>query len=150
MKILVEKAKRRLTLQENGQTIFSCQITLGTTPLGAKTCAGDGKTPEGLYFVCMKKIGKFGQCLGVSYPGLSDAKKGLENGLIDEAQLALFERAEREKIRPPWGTRLGGEICIHAGSLGYDSSAGCMMLTDPDMAQVYPLCDIGDEIEILP
>ena len=59
MRILIEKAARRLSvIGPGGETIFSCPIALGFCPQGRKERAGDGKTPEGDYFVCLKKIGK--------------------------------------------------------------------------------------------
>ena len=76
MRILIEKAARRLTvLGEQNETLLSCAAALGPCPVGPKEREGDGKTPEGLYFVCLKKMGKYGPSLGVSYPSVRDAQR---------------------------------------------------------------------------
>ena len=76
MQILIEKEKRRLTLLDvAGKILFSADIALGSHPQGPKQRAGDGRTPEGAYFVCIKKMGKYGPSLGVSYPSAADARR---------------------------------------------------------------------------
>lgn len=143
--ILIEKQKRRLTLSDGARTLFSCPVALGKCPLGHKTRAGDMKTPEGEYFICLKRgTGKFGPALGVSYPSLSDAKSG---GITGEL-LALFAHAEAARTRPPWGTALGGEIYLHGRGAGTDWTAGCIALNDGDMAALYLLVPYGTRVVI--
>lgn len=50
MTILIEKAARRLTAERDGQR-FCCRVALGRHPVGHKQCEGDGKTPEGEYYI---------------------------------------------------------------------------------------------------
>lgn len=150
-KIIVEKEKRRLSAYDaEGRTVLCCRIALGRTPVGHKMCEGDGKTPEGTYFVCLKREkGKYGLSLGLSYPSLTDAKNAVSDGRLDASLLYLFEEAERETKRPPWGTALGGEIYIHAGGSDRDWTAGCIALDEEDMAQLFALIDHGDRVEII-
>ncbi len=144
MKILIEKEKRQLTLLENGQKVFACAIALGFAPVGPKEKEGDGKTPEGLYFVCLKKQGKYGFSLGINYPNVADALR-LQ---ADEELLRCIREREEKGVRPPWGTPLGGEIYIHGGSTASDWTAGCIALSDADAEKVYALCAEGTEVEI--
>ena len=147
MKILIEKAARRLTLlDEAGNALFTAPIALGADPVGPKEREGDGKTPEGRYFVCLKKIGKYGPSLGVSYPNEQDAKR---MNAPEELIACIHERAERGE-RPPWGSPLGGEIFIHGGGADTDWTAGCVALSDADAQALYDAVPLGTAVDIVP
>ena len=147
MEIFIEKSRRRLTLRnENGTRLFSAPIALGSSPIGPKRQAGDGKTPEGRYFVCLKKQGKYGPALGVSYPNAADAETA---GADPELYRCIAERAA-QGLRPPWGTTLGGEIYIHGGGTDRDWTAGCIALNDGDAQTLYGLVPLGTKILITP
>ena len=145
MRILIHKSARTLTaLDDAGNALLSCKIALGRQPLGPKEREGDGKTPEGAYFVCLKKCGKYGPSLGVSYPNEADAKRaGAQEALLS----CIRERAQK-KERPPWGTALGGEIYIHGGGADADWTAGCIALSDADAEALWVLTPLGAEIII--
>lgn len=145
MRIVIEKAARRLTVEgDRGETLFACPIALGSSPMCPKEREGDGKTPEGDYFVCLKKRGKYGPSLGVSYPNVEDA---LRCGASEELIACIRERTA-QKQRPPWGTALGGEIYIHGGGTERDWTAGCVALNDGDAEALYALVPLGTEIMI--
>ncbi len=144
MRIVIEKAARRLALLDGEKTVFACPVALGSHPAGPKEREGDGKTPEGVYFLCLKKIGKYGPSLGVSYPNEADARR---MGAPDELIACIRRRAE-QKQRPPWGTALGGEIYIHGGGTASDWTAGCVALNDHDAETLYDSVILGTEIVI--
>lgn len=147
MVILVEKADRRLTLRDDrGACLLTAPIALGSSPTGPKRRSGDGKTPEGRYFVCLKKRGKYGASLGVSYPNLSDAETA---GAGPELCRCIAERTA-QGMRPPWGTELGGEIYIHGGGTERAWTAGCIALRDEDAERLYTLTPLGTAILIEP
>lgn len=150
-KILIEKEKRCLSVYDaEGRRLLHCRAALGKAPVGHKQCEGDGKTPEGAYFVCLKREkGKYGQSLGISYPSLTDAKNAVSEGRLSAELLHLFEEAERETKRPPWGTSLGGEIYIHAGGSDRDWTAGCIALDEKDMEKLFAMIEHGDRVEII-
>ena len=51
----------------------SYHISLGFTPVGPKQFQGDGKTPEGIYFISDKnQFSQYHKSLGVSYPNKED------------------------------------------------------------------------------
>ena len=147
MRIQIKKAARRLTLYDDeNKPAFTCAIALGRCPAGPKEREGDGKTPEGRYFVCVKKIGKFGPSLGVSYPNERDA---LRANAPEDLTTCIRERAERGE-RPPWGSFLGGEIYLHGGGAETDWTAGCVAMNGGDARTLYDAVPLGTEIEILP
>ena len=147
LKIIIEKQNRRLQVSDGEEKqIFSCPIALGREPVGPKEREGDGKTPEGEYFICLKKMGKYGPSLGISYPNETDA---IRMGADEELIQCISERALQGQ-RPPWGSPLGGEIYIHAGGTASDWTAGCIAL-DPDNAEaLYGLIPQGTPVTILP
>ena len=49
--IVVEKAKRTLSIYDNGTLVKSYKISLGKNPVGHKQFEGDSKTPEGIYYI---------------------------------------------------------------------------------------------------
>ena len=147
-RIIIVKSARHLTLHGESKTLMECKIALGKNPIGPKQREGDGRTPEGVYYICLKREeGKFGRALGISYPSLLDA---LGAGIEDDQLLNLFDEAQKQKKRPPWGTPLGGEIYIHGGGTASDWTAGCIALEQADMDRLFSLCQVGDRVIIVP
>ena len=144
MKLLIEKARRTLTVQDNGSVLLRCPIALGANPVGVKDREGDGRTPEGHYFVCLKKYGKYGFSLGVSYPNEQDA---MRNG-ASEALLSCIRTRAAQGQRPPWGTFLGGEIYIHGGGTNGDWTQGCIAMRNEDVDVLGKYVKVGDKVEI--
>lgn len=147
MRVIIEKAQRTLTVRDGeNRPLFSFAVALGRCPTGPKEREGDGKTPEGEYFVCLKKRGKYGPSLGISYPNEQDARRaGADGSLI----ACIRDRAALGQ-RPPWGTELGGEIYIHGGGADRDWTAGCVALRDADAENLYALVPLGAPVKILP
>ncbi len=149
MKILIEKSRRLLTLMDDGGTTkLICPAGLGRME-GAKRRSGDLRTPEGEYYICLKKDnGKYGPSLGLSYPSVADALSGVREGIISGDLLPLFRQAEASRTRPPWGTALGGEIYIHAGGSAENWTAGCIALEPEDMDTLFAMCGLGTSVII--
>lgn len=118
---------------------------------GSQAARGGRRTPEGVYTVCLvKERGKYGRSLGLSYPGVEDARAALLRGEIDAATLCAVEQAHRKGRRPPWGSPLGGEIYIHEGGSLSDWTQGCIALDASDMDRLFPLKDALETVEIRP
>lgn len=152
MKIIVYKSQRLLVAMDGENEIMRCAVSLGSQPLGAKTQEGDGKTPEGSYYVCTKNArSKFTLALGVSYPNVQDAESAFALGRIDQGQRDAILDAQARGKRPPWDTPLGGFIMIHGehpqGKTG-DWTAGCVALSNADISRLFALASLGDEVEI--
>lgn len=151
MIVRVHKKARQLTVLHDDGELFTAQVALGPEPFGAKEREGDGKTPEGLYHICLyKEIGRYGQGLGLDYPGPKDAEMAFSQGRINEQTYQSILSAHAEGRRPPWGTALGGEIYLHGGGANIDWTQGCIALNPDDMARLFALRRQIEAVEILP
>jgi len=148
-KIVVEKSARKLTLYSNGERVRVFQIALGFEPAGDKVRQGDGRTPEGDFYVCMKNDkSKFYLSLGLSYPNAEDAERGLRDGLINRAQHKQITNAISRGAKPPWNTALGGEIFIHGGGTGSDWTWGCVALANEHIKELFDAVPLGTHVRI--
>lgn len=137
-RLVVFKSKRQMLAYSKGHLLKTYTVSLGFMPIGAKQYEGDGKTPEGLYYIngrnpnstCHKN-------LGISYPSAADVARCKKSG------------------KPT-----GGDIKIHGitngmGFIGkfhrwYDWTSGCIGVTDNEMDELYAAVITGSEIEINP
>jgi len=77
--IVVDKEKRDITMYNKSRVLKKFKISLGFEPIGTKIKKGDGKTPEGLYFIEDKiRESSFFLALKVSYPNPWDIRRALE------------------------------------------------------------------------
>ena len=151
MRVIIRKGEHRLYLYDGDAVVLSAPVALGSVPAGAKTREGDGKTPEGTYFICLSKPdGKYGRSLGLSYPNTADAHAALTAKTIGEDTFRAITNADTQRRRPPWGTSLGGEIYIHEGGADRDWTQGCIALNEEDMDVLYPVHAQITSVEILP
>ena len=151
MQVVIRKRERTLALMDQNKTVFTCRAALGREPAGAKCAEGDGRTPEGAYYICLvKEQGKYGRSLGLSYPGPQDAQSAYSEGRIDQRTLDNVLLANRERRRPPWGSPLGGEVYIHEGGSSRDWTQGCIALDEADMDFLFPLHEQVEEVLIIP
>ena len=153
--ILVRKAQRRLELydgsDEGGTLIGRFAIGLGFSPEGDKVQEGDGRTPEGTYYVCSRNDkSNFYLSLGLSYPSVKDAERGLADGLIDEDTAQGIVQAIENGERPTWRSALGGEIMIHGHGSASDWTAGCIAVDDDVMDILWQHTGKGTVVTILP
>ncbi|MCX7987879.1 MAG: L,D-transpeptidase family protein [Thermodesulfovibrio sp.] len=136
--IIVMKSKRIMFLMNEGKILKAYKIALGKSPVGKKTIQGDGKTPEGRYFIIDRNPNSsFYKSLRISYPNDRD-----------------IENAKKAGLNP------GGDIVIHGLSkkveyLGKyhiieDWTEGCIAVTNEEMDEIWRLVPDGTPIEILP
>ena len=113
-RILVRKEARTLEVFDGEKLIKTYKVALGFEPMGDKEIQGDGKTPEGEFYIFVKNPkSKFFLSLGVSYPSIGDAKRGFETKIITKKEHDEILKAIDEKRMPLQNTKLGGEIYIH-------------------------------------
>ena len=149
--ILVRKAARRLTLFSGGEAVRVYPVVLGFAPVGDKERQGDGRTPEGTFYVCVRNDkSNFYLSLGLTYPDESDAARGLRDGLVNRRQHDRIVSAARRKARPPWDTALGGEIFIHGGGTSSDWTAGCVALDNAHIKELFDSVPMGTPVRIEP
>jgi murein L,D-transpeptidase YafK len=134
----VEKRARRLTLWYAGSPVRSFRVALGHSPVGDKRRRGDGRTPEGRYWIAGRNHrSRYYRSLHISYPSAAD---------IHEARRA--------------GVSPGGEIMIHglpAGAgwigkhhAGFDWTRGCIAVSNEEIDEIWELVADGTPIEIRP
>lgn len=150
-RIVVKKSERRLTLFDGEKPLRTYRVGLGYTPTGDKTRQGDGRTPEGNFYICVKNAAsKFYLSLGLSYPDKEHAMRGLRDGLINRAQHDEIISALARRQRPPWDTRLGGEIFIHGNGSASDWTWGCVALDNQDIKELFEAMPKGAAVVIEP
>jgi murein L,D-transpeptidase YafK len=149
--ILIKKKDRQLQIFDGEKLIKTYNISLGFAPEGDKEIEGDGKTPEGDFYVFTKNPeSAFFLSLGLSYPNIEDAERGLKKGLITQAEHDEIVKAINEKAMPPQKTKLGGEIYIHGGGCKADWTAGCMALDNEEMQEIFEAIEVGTAVKIVP
>src|SRR5262245_27128650 len=148
-RIVIKKGERKLLLYDNDVMVRSYPIALGFAPEGDKEKQGDGKTPEGEFYVAVKNPkSKFTLSLGLSYPDVEAAGRGLKAGLISQEQHDDIVQAIRGGKLPPQNTQLGGEIYIHGGGTLTDWTWGCMALGEDDIRELYEVVPAGTKVVI--
>ena len=131
--IVVSKSNRVLALMSGPETLKKYKGHLGFAPEGHKQRSGDGRTPEGRYYIDRRNPrSDFYLSLGVSYPNALDIAKARAMG-----------------VRP------GGDIFIHGGPRrpadrrGADWTAGCIAVSDTEIEEIWSMVPTGIPITIL-
>jgi murein L,D-transpeptidase YafK len=137
-KVRVIKSQRILEVWRDGAVIRSFRVSLGANPLGHKQQEGDGRTPEGTYFLNWRKRDSVAyRSIHVSYPNEEDLQRAREAGV-----------------------KAGGSIMIHGQWNGYgmvgwvlqnfDWTNGCIGLDNADMDELWDMLAWNTPIEIVP
>lgn len=150
-RIEVRKAERKLFLYSDDKLVRTYKVGLGLSPVGDKERSGDHRTPEGDYYVFIKNPkSAFYLSLGVSYPNLAHAKRGLRDGLINKSQYDQIVEANRQRKTPLQRTKLGGDIFIHGHGASSDWTWGCVALENEDIRELYDVTAVGTAVTIKP
>lgn len=151
LRILVHKSSRTLALYSGDRLLKSYPVALGKDPSGPKRKEGDGRTPEGEYYVSVKNPdSRFYLSLGLSYPNRLDAEKAFLDGRITREEFRRISRAIDHGTSPPWNTVLGGAIFIHGFGAHRDWTEGCIALWDGDIRELFALVEVGTPVIITP
>jgi len=132
-RIIVQKSDRMMYLMHHDKVLRAFDIGLGFAPEGDKLREGDGKTPEGNYFINRRNPhSQFHLSVGINYP-------------------ASHDRAEAARA----GVSPGGDIFIHGRPKKYrygirDWTAGCIAVTDREVELIYAMVKNGTPITINP
>jgi hypothetical protein len=150
-KLYVSKGERRLWLVQDKMLVRDYHIGLGPSPRGDKYLRGDGRTPEGEYFICVKNsASQFYKSLGLNYPSPKHAENGLACGMISYGDYCSIVQANDSKKLPPPNTALGGAIFIHGGGAQMDWTLGCVAVPNSAMDELFDVVSIGTPVYILP
>lgn len=132
-RIIVDKGERRMFLMHHKRVLRAFDIGLGFAPEGDKIARGDGRTPEGNYFINRRNPNsQFHLSMGINYPNAQDVRESRSAG-----------------VHP------GGDIFIHGRPSKYqngieDWTAGCIAVTDQEIELIYAMVRNGTPITILP
>jgi murein L,D-transpeptidase YafK len=143
------KTERRLELYSGGAVVRRYKIGLGLSPVEDKVRQGDRRTPEGEFYVFTKNDkSAFHLSLGLSYPNIEDAERGVRDKLISQRQHDEIVRAIKRKATPPQNTALGGDIYIHGDGVSSDWTWGCVALENADMKELFDAVAAGTPVTI--
>ena len=139
-KVVVKKSERMLYLVKKDKPFRTYSVSLGFKPDGHKKRQGDGRTPEGRYYIDWRNPGsKFRKSLHVSYPNHGDRL-----------------HASRRGVDP------GGMIMVHGQPAGGRNSAlrkaiskedwtqGCIAVSNMAIDEIWSYTLDGTPLEILP
>ncbi|MCT4608242.1 MAG: L,D-transpeptidase family protein [Pelagimonas sp.] len=131
--IVVNKGDRRMYLLHGREVLKAYDFGLGFAPTGDKQIEGDGKTPEGNYFIDRRNPNSsFYLSLGISYPNAQDVAEARALGKSPGGDIFIHGR--------PWKNRKGGP----------DWTAGCIAVTNREMREIYAMVKNGTPIQINP
>jgi len=136
--MVLEKSHRQLTLYYHGQEVRKYGVALGKNPVGDKLRRGDGRTPEGLFFIeGHNPQSKYHLSLRISYPDVAH-------------RISAAKRGESA----------GGDIMIHGlpkafamiGALHrqQDWTEGCVAVTNEEIEEIWRAVPDGARILIKP
>lgn len=136
--IVVEKARRVMTLYAKKTPIKTYRIALGSNPVGHKEQEGDSRTPEGRYLIDAKNPwSSFHLSLRISYPSRRDRAAARKRGVSPGGAIMIH------------GTP-GGLAPLGALGIVRDWTAGCIAVTNAEIEEIYRVVRIGTPIVIKP
>jgi murein L,D-transpeptidase YafK len=149
-RVVISKHSRTLTLFDGEEEVLCIPVVTGKNSAD-KQREGDLATPEGEFYICYKNPdSKHHRFLGLSYPNLEDAERGMRDKLITPVESKEIRDAIAQKKCPPWKTALGGEIGLHGPCPNVTWTHGCIAMSVEQIERLYDLLDIGDEVSIRP
>jgi hypothetical protein len=149
--VVVHKSARNVALCKSGKLVKNFRSGLGSKPSGDKVKDGDGRTPEGVFYVPrLVPNSTYYKAFLLSYPSLDDAARGVTSGLITPAQRSQIESAHAACVEPPQTTALGGDLELHGNGSSADWTAGCVALDDSSIDLLWSSIGAGDTIVVVP
>lgn len=135
-RLVIDKTQRRLTAYRDGRPLKSYRIALGFAPAGDKQRQGDGRTPEGLFRIDRRNAASaYHLSLGIDYPRPEDRARARRAGLDPGGDIFIHGQPNQR----PTGEILPG-----------DWTAGCIAVSDAEIAELFAATDLGTPVEIRP
>jgi len=149
-RLVITKHAKTLVLFDGEEEVLRIPVAVGKN-LADKQREGDLATPEGEFYICYKNFeSKYHRFLGLSYPNVEDADRGLREKLITQSEYDQIRDAIMQKECPPWKTAMGGEVGLHGPCPNVTWTHGCIAMSTEQIERLYDLLDIGDEVTVLP
>jgi murein L,D-transpeptidase YafK len=155
--VVVNTSRETVSVLNDGQTVLQLKgAAIGRGGTGKLHVQGDGRTPLGNFRIAwINHQSPFHLFFGLNYPTLSQARVGLNKGIISERSYKKIEQAAASGRLPPQDTALGGRIGIHG--LGKSSlwmhqhfnwTEGCVALTNDQIEKLAQWLEIGTRVVI--
>ncbi len=136
--MVVNKGARRVYLLNGDDILRSYDMELGFAPLGHKEIEGDGKTPEGQYFIDRRNPNSaYHLSIGISYPNAADRAKAAAMGKSPGGEIFLHGEPNNPKAR-----RRAARVD--------DWTAGCIAVTNEEIEEIYAMVKNGTPIFLNP
>ncbi len=137
-KVRIHKSARTLSLIVKDKVIKTYYVSIGFSPRGHKVCEGDGRTPEGTYYIEGRNMeSPYHRSLRISYPNSRDVEQAQNQGLNPGGDIMIHGL-------PPELTYLGKSHVTHMWT------RGCVAVTNQEIEEICSLVDDGTPVEILP
>lgn len=135
--IVVNKGARRMYLLHHQEVLKEYKFGLGFAPTGDKKVRGDGKTPEGTYYIDRRNPNSdFHLSIGISYPNANDIAEARALGKEPGGDIFIHGRpnltADRKKAR----------------KRGEDWTAGCIAVSNREIEEIYAMVQTGTVITL--
>lgn len=132
--IFVDKSDRRMYLLSGTRVLKGYQVDLGQQPVGPKMFEGDGRTPEGVYFIARHNpASQYHLSLGISYPSTHDVERAMAFGRSAGSDIMIHGRG-------PYGNAVRQR----------DWTAGCIAVSDAEIEEIFAMVGQGVPVVISP
>ena len=122
-------------LWSNGEVLKSYAVDLGFAPDGHKQFEGDGRTPEGQYWIDRRNPqSEFYLSLGISYPNARDVAFARKHGLDPGGDIFIHGEGPERLFGPPRREA--------------DWTAGCIAVKNDEMVDIYRMIRLGTPITL--
>jgi len=136
--VRIYKAAHKLQVLDGRRVLYEFPVSLGRNPQGHKLQEGDGRTPEGVYWLDYKNpASAFHKSIHISYPNSKDIAAAKQRGVEPDGQVMIH--GQRNGLGWLWLI-----------SRFFDWTQGCVALSDGDMDILWNVVDGGTRVEILP
>ena len=134
--IVVNKSARQMLFLSGSNIIGAYNIGLGNEPIGHKEFSGDGKTPEGLYYIDRRNPdSRYHLSLGVSYPNAADTARAAALGQSAGSDIFIHGQGPEGRV---------------LAQQRRDWTVGCIAVTDDEVEDIYAMVRDGTPILIAP
>ena len=133
-RVIVSKENRQMYLMHHDKVLRNYPVELGFAPVGHKQFEGDGKTPEGHYYIDRHNPkSAFHLSVGISYPNVDDRAYAHSKGKSPGGDIFFHGRPNND---PRKNDR--------------DWTAGCIAMKNKHIEWVYAMVKTRTPVTILP
>jgi hypothetical protein len=137
-RIVIEKARRKLTLIRADNVVREFDISLGGNPVGPKLRSGDSRTPEGDYVIDAKNLySNYYLAVHLSYPNTRDVERARKLGVNPGNNIMIHGMPN-------------GTLWPYEGYIGRDWTDGCIAVSNAAMQEIWLATRENTPVEILP